>query len=129
MLLRLLVGLVFTLSLSPVVAQPTYTLSGIVRYSASGQPIGQAAVVLDYDKVTTGTYTDAQGFLATDTRSCLPIVVVRSLGYLPFRTTLNLREHITLTVKLPAVSSQFEEVVITSKGPDRNGRIYNAEPS
>ena len=103
-------------------AQILYTLSGTVRDSASGQPIVRAAVVLDYEKVTTGTYTDAQGNFSIKARSGQHIVVVRSLGFVPFRTTLYLRENRTLTVYLPSVSSQLEEVVVTSKGYDRNVR-------
>ena len=122
MALRVLIGLVSLLFGSPLVAQTTYTLSGTVRDSASQQPIIRAAVVLDYDKFTTGTYTDAQGHFAINARSGQHIVVVRSVGFVPFRTTFYLRENQTLNVDLPSVSSQLEEVVVTSKGYDRNVR-------
>ena len=107
----------------PIVrAQTTYILSGTVRDSASQQPIVRAAVVLDYEKATTGTYTDAQGNFAIKAPSGQHVVVVRSLGFVPYRTTLYLRENRTLNVLLPSVSSQLEEVVVTSKGYDRNVR-------
>ncbi|GAB3800518.1 TonB-dependent receptor [Spirosoma humi] len=122
MLSRLLFGFVFILSVNPLFAQTTYTLSGVVRDSASGVPIVRAAVVLDYEKSTKGTYTDAQGLFAITTQPGQHIVVVRSLGYVPFRTTLYLRDNRTLTINLPSVSSQLEEVIVTSKGYDRNIR-------
>ena len=103
-------------------AQNTYTLSGTVLDSASRQPIVRAAIVLDYEKSTKGTYTNAQGHFSITVPSGQHIVVVRSLGFVPFRTTLYLRENRTLNVLLPSVSSQLEEVVVTSKGYDRNVR-------
>ncbi|QHV97089.1 TonB-dependent receptor [Spirosoma endbachense] len=116
------VVLLLVLIVSAVNAQITYTLSGIVRDSASMQPVVRAAVVLDYEKNTTGTYTDDQGYFSIKARSGQHIIVVRSIGYVPFRTTLYLRENKTLNVRLPSVSSQLEEVVVTSKGYDRNVR-------
>jgi hypothetical protein len=118
----LAVVILLVLSVSAANAQITYTLSGIVRDSASMQPVVRAAVVLDYEKNTTGTYTDDRGYFSIKARSGQHIVVVRSIGYVPFRTTLYLRENKTLNVRLPSVSSQLEEVVVTSKGYDRNVR-------
>ncbi len=119
---QLPVVLLFVLVASTVHAQILYTLSGTVRDSASQQPIVRAAVVLDYEKSTTGTYTDAQGNFSIKARSGQHILVVRSLGFVPYRTTLYLRGNTELTVRLPSVSSQLEEVVVTSKGYDRNVR-------
>ncbi|SFE96040.1 TonB-dependent receptor [Spirosoma endophyticum] len=119
---RLLISFLILLGGSPLLAQPTYTLSGIVRDSASGQPIVRAAVILDYEKSTRGTYTDTQGHFAITASAGQHIVVVRSLGYVPFRTTLYLRENRDLPIFLPSVASQLEEVVVLSKGYDRNVR-------
>ncbi|RZM18668.1 MAG: carboxypeptidase-like regulatory domain-containing protein, partial [Pedobacter sp.] len=88
---RLLFTLLLVWWASSSIAQSTYTLSGSVRDSASGQPIVRAAVVLDYEKSTKGTHTDSQGHFAITTQPGQHIVVVRSLGYVPFRTTLYLR--------------------------------------
>ena len=116
----------FTLFLALLIgnaqAQILYTLSGTVRDSASQQPIVRAAVVLDYEKSAKGTYTDAEGHFSIQARYGQHIVVVRSLGFVPFRTTISLRENRTFNVNLPSVSSQLEEVVVTSKGYDRNVR-------
>ena len=103
-------------------AQITYTLSGTVRDSASQQPVVHAAVVLDYEKTTTGTYTDEQGKYTITVPGGRHIVVVRSLGFVPFRTRIYLNQNRTLDIRLPSVSSQLEEVIVTSKGYDRNVR-------
>ena len=103
-------------------AQIMYTLSGVVRDSASGQPLIRAAVVLNYEKATTGTYTNAEGEFSIDIRAGSHVVVVRHIGYVPFRQTVRVRGNTQLNVRLPSVSSQLEEVVVTSKGYDRNVR-------
>ena len=119
---RLFPVLLLVLLASVARAQVTYTLSGIVRDSASRQPLGRAAIVLDYEKRAKGTYTDAQGHFSIGVPSGQHVVVVRQLGYVPYRTTIYLRENRTLDVNLPSVASQLEEVVVTSKGYDRNIR-------
>ncbi len=119
---NLFLSLLLALFVSVAHAQTLYTLSGTVRDSATQQPIARAAIVLDYEKLTTGTYTDEQGNYRIEARSGQHIVVVRSLGFVPFRTRVYLRENRTLDVRLPSVSSQLEEVIITSKGYDRNVR-------
>ncbi|MBC3788936.1 TonB-dependent receptor [Spirosoma utsteinense] len=114
--------LISALMATPALAQLNYSLSGTVRDSASRQPLGRMAVVIDYEKATTGTYTDEQGRFTISLPSGRHIVVVRGVGYVPFRTSLYLRQHTTLNVDLPAVSAQLEEVVVTSKGYDRTVR-------
>ena len=119
-----LLSLVFFLILCALSAhaQILYTLSGTVRDSASLQPIVRAAVVLDYEKSTKGTYTDSQGNFSIQLRYGQHVVVVRSLGFVPYRQTISVRGNTSLDLRLPSVASQLEEVVVTSKGYDRNVR-------
>ena len=79
-------------------------------------------MVVDYDKFTKGkgTYTDAQGHFLLIVAPGARIVVVRHVGYLPYRVVLTVQANTTLDVRLPTVASQLEEVVVTSKGYDRN---------
>lgn len=119
---RILSTLLLALISGVASAQILYTLSGTIRDSTSNQPVVRAAVVLDYDKSATGTYTDEQGRYSIKTRMGQHIVVVRSIGFVPFRTTISIRGNTTLDVRLPSVASQLEEVVVTSKGYDRNVR-------
>jgi hypothetical protein len=102
----------------------TVQLTGTVRDSITHQPIPRAAVVVDYDKYTKGkgTYTDEQGRFSLSVLPGRRIFIVRHVGYLPFRATLVLGQNTTFDVRLPTVASQLEEVVVTSKGYDRNVR-------
>ncbi|MEZ0542361.1 TonB-dependent receptor [Fibrella arboris] len=100
-------------------AQP-FTLSGTVRDSTSGQPLSRAAVVIDYDRFASGTLTDAQGHFSITLGAGNHIVVVRYLGYLSFRQTISLAHHRELDIRLSAIAGQLEEVIVTSKGYDRN---------
>lgn len=119
---KLYLSLLLTFFVVTAHAQILYTFSGTVRDSASQQPIVHAAVVLDYERATTGTYTDAQGHFSIKARLGQHVLVVRNVGYVPLRTTIYLRTHTSLDILLPSVSSQLEEVVVTSKGYDHNIR-------
>lgn len=101
-------------------AQILYTLSGTVTDSANHQPLVRAAVVLDYEKSTTGTYTDETGKFSILIPSGRHVVVVRHVGFVPFRTILSVRSNTSIDVRLPSVASQLEEVIVTSKAYDRN---------
>jgi hypothetical protein len=103
-------------------AQMLYTLSGAVSDSVSRQPLVRAAVVLDYEKSTTGTYTDETGHFSILIPAGRHTVVIRHVGYVPFRTTLSMRGNTSLNILLPSVASQIEEVIVTSKAYDRNVR-------
>lgn len=103
-------------------AQNIYTLSGTIRDSTTNKPLGRAAVVIDYEKTIKGTYTDENGQFSIKLAAGRHPVVVRSVGYVSFRQSLNLYRDRTLDVRLSTVASQLEEVIVTSKGYDRNVR-------
>jgi hypothetical protein len=106
-------------AVSVQVSAQMYTLSGTVRDSADQKPLNHAAVIIDFDRLTTGVYTNAEGNYSITLPAGPHTVSIRQLGYLPFRTALNLRKNTTLDVSLPSVAGQLEEVVITSKGFDQ----------
>ncbi len=99
-----------------------FTLSGVVRDSATGQPLVKAAIVIDYDRYRTGTTTDAQGRFDIALNPGPHVLVVRYVGYVPFRTPVSMTRDVRVSVNLNTVSSQLEEVVVTSKGFDRTIR-------
>ncbi|GAB2764210.1 TonB-dependent receptor [Rhabdobacter roseus] len=103
-------------------AQTTHILSGMVRDSATGKPLVRATVLIDYDKTATSTYTQADGQYSLEVPSGQHVLVVRYVGYVPFRTTLAVRNDTQFDVSLASVASQLEEVVVTSKGYDPNVR-------
>lgn len=103
-------------------SQNYFTLSGVVRDSTTGQPLPKAAIVIDYDRYRTGTYTDAEGRFDIALSPGPHVMVVRYVGYVPFRRLVSLTRNLTVNVNLSTVSSQLEEVVVTSKGFDRTVR-------
>ncbi|CCH01096.1 TonB-dependent receptor, plug [Fibrella aestuarina BUZ 2] len=117
-----LLCLVFWLVSSGTYAQVMHTLSGTVRDSATHQPIARAAIVLNYERAVTGTYTDSKGNFSITIRAGQHVVAVRRLGFVPFRQAIDLRDNTVLNVALATVASQLEEVVVTSKGYDPNVR-------
>ncbi len=99
------------------------TLSGTVRDSATNQPLVRAAVIIDYKKNLMGTNTDAQGRYSLEVPAGERLIVVRLVGYKPFRKIVNLQAYqVTVNATLATLSSQLEEVVVTTKGYDRNVR-------
>jgi len=98
------------------------TISGTVRDSATNQPLAGASVAIDFNKSVRGINTDAAGRFSVDVFEGNHHVVVRYVGYKPFRIGLQLTSDYELPVKLVLVASQLEEVVVTSKGFDRNVR-------
>ena len=115
----LLLGLVCGLTLGSR-AQQLPTLSGVVTDSTTGKPLAGAAIIIDYGKDNTGVATESDGRYAIALPRGPRTVVVRYVGYVPFRTTIFMQKDTRLDVKLPTVASQLEEVVITSKGYDPN---------
>ncbi|GAB2557554.1 TonB-dependent receptor [Spirosoma areae] len=99
------------------------TLSGTVRDSASNQPLVKAAVIIDYKKSLTGTTTDAQGHYSLQLTPGEHLIVVRHIGYKPFRRIVKLADQQTVVnAKMATLASQLEEIVVLSKGYDRNVR-------
>ncbi|GAB3503085.1 TonB-dependent receptor [Emticicia fontis] len=97
-------------------------LTGMVRDSADNAPLNRAAIVIDFEKHTKGTYTNAEGKFSLYLSPGSHILVVRHVGYLPYRINIRGGQNLDLSIKLLSVSSQLEEVVVTDKGYDRTVR-------
>lgn len=98
-------------------------VNGTVRDSATNQPLVKAAVIIDYKKSLMGANTDAQGRYSIEVPMGEHLIVVRLIGYKPFRKIVDLQENkTTVNVSMATLASQLEEVVVTSKGFDRNVR-------
>ncbi|RRA98139.1 TonB-dependent receptor [Larkinella rosea] len=122
MRIRVLTALLLTFLAFHLPAQNRYTLSGTVRDSSSQQPLNRAAIVIDFDRHTTGTYTDMQGHFSLSLASGSHTIVVRLIGYRTFRAVRSIRQDTQLDITLPSVASQLEEVIISNKGYDRHVR-------
>lgn len=97
-------------------------LTGTIRDSTGLAPLQKASVVLDYERISQGTYTDADGKFSLTLTAGPHVLVVRYVGYLPYRLNVNGGQNLQVDILLQRVSSQLEEVVITDKGFDRTAR-------
>ncbi len=104
------------------VSAQLYTVSGTVIDSIDNKPLNHAAVIVDFDRQQKGTYTNAEGKYSITVSAGTHAIVVRQLGYLTFRATLNIRQNSILNVNMASVEGQLEEVLITSKGFDQTVR-------
>ena len=120
--MRLLYSLFF-LGISLAAQAQNLRLSGIVRDSATGKPLADAAVVIDYRRNLTGTNTDASGRFSIYLAPGEHTVVARLVGYTPVRKNIELTGGpMRIEISMITVASQLEEVVVTTKGFDRNTR-------
>ncbi|WP_460951143.1 carboxypeptidase-like regulatory domain-containing protein [Spirosoma daeguense] len=100
-----------------------FRVSGVVRDSATGQPLAGVAIVIDFRKNITGTNTDSKGYYSIDLAPGEHLLVARLLGYTPARVVFRVRtEPVTVNVAMVSVASQLEEVVVTTKGFDQTVR-------
>ena len=98
-------------------------LSGTVRDSATNEPLVKATVIIDYRKSLTDTTTDARGHYTLLLTPGEHLIVVRYLGYKPFRKIVQLADSVTtVDARMATLASQLEEIVVLSKGYDRNVR-------
>ena len=97
-------------------------LTGTIRDSTGLAPLQKASVVLDFERISQGTYTDADGKFSLTLPAGPHVLVVRYVGYLPYRLNVNGGQNLHVDILLQRVSGQLEEVVITDKGFDRTAR-------
>jgi TonB dependent receptor/CarboxypepD_reg-like domain/TonB-dependent Receptor Plug Domain len=99
------------------------TIMGIVRDSVTQEPLEGATVIVDYRKNISGTKTDKNGRFSIDVFSGSHVVTVRFVGYLPSKILLpDVKKNFKLTFELSKLSTQLEQVVVTSKGYDNTVR-------
>ncbi|MBC8153085.1 MAG: carboxypeptidase regulatory-like domain-containing protein, partial [Bacteroidetes bacterium] len=72
--------LIGALLISPALVAQIVTLTGIVRDSATRQPLARASVVIDFQKGRMGTSTDAQGHYSLDVPVGDRLLVIRHVG-------------------------------------------------
>jgi TonB dependent receptor/CarboxypepD_reg-like domain/TonB-dependent Receptor Plug Domain len=116
MLLSLLSSVLYAQVTRPAVR--LHELSGYVRDSLTGQPIANAAVRLNYDRL--GLSTDSTGFFSINLRSGQYVVVISRLGYRPYRERLDLVGDKQYNIRLMNVAKELEEVIISTQTIDQN---------
>jgi hypothetical protein len=99
------------------------SITGIVRDSVSQEPLEGATVIVDYRKNLMGTKTDKNGKFSIDVSNGSHVVTVRFVGYVPSKIVLpDIKKSYKLTFELSKLSTQLEQVVVTSKGYDNTVR-------
>ncbi|WP_288426079.1 TonB-dependent receptor [uncultured Spirosoma sp.] len=106
------------------VSGPGGLVTGVVRDSATGKPLAGAAIVVDYRRHLTGTSTNDRGQYSIDLSVDEHVLVARLVGYTPVRKIIQVSNTgaLRVDINMVAVSSQLEEVVVTTKGFDQTIR-------
>ncbi|MFN4146356.1 MAG: TonB-dependent receptor [Runella sp.] len=95
-----------------------FEFSGIVRDSLTGEPIANAAVRINFDKI--GLYTDSMGTFSIMLTGAEYVLIVTRLGYRPYRLKFTLDRDMKLNIPLLNVARELEEVVISTQAVDEN---------
>lgn len=109
-----------TLAAGNCFAQRTHILSGTVTDSLSGEALEGASISINYGEIT-GT-TDEKGHFEILVSGQENILVVRYVGFVPFRQIFQISDNLFLNIALEKVSNQLNEVVITSTSKSENLR-------
>lgn len=90
----------------------------MVRDSITGEPIANAVIRINFDKI--GLYTDTTGTFSVNLIESEYVVTVSHLGYRSFRLKLKMNKNIHLEIKLMNVAEELEEVIISTQAVDEN---------
>ena len=98
-------------------------ISGLVRDSVTLEPLEGATVIVDYRKNISGTKTDKDGKFSINISRGSHVVTVRFVGYMAAKEILPDRiRDFNLVFNLSRLSTQLEQVIVTSKGYDNTVR-------
>jgi hypothetical protein len=92
-------------------AQHVTTVSGVVRDSITGEPLGYASIL--FENSTIGTMSDEEGMFSLQNDKSLTRLIVSSLGYVTKIITLSARQvNSTLDILISPTSFNISEVVV-----------------
>jgi hypothetical protein len=100
------------------VSQGFYTISGLVTDSLTKEPLVGANVNLNFGD--NNVVTDKKGKFSLIATKKENVVVVRFVGYKPWRITIPNTKDVFLDIKLYLVSNDLEEVIVSSKNLETN---------
>jgi hypothetical protein len=99
-------------------AQSHFAVSGYVRDSANGESLIGASVTVE--GLQEGVTTNSYGFYSLSLAPGTYTLIFSFLGYQTVRRTVQLRQHISLSVPLSARTVVGQEVVITDQRKNEN---------
>jgi hypothetical protein len=115
---NILLSLLLSFFALKVHAQKFIIISGQVADSLSNEPLFGANVNLNFGEQN--AITDKSGKFNITALMKENILVVKFVGYKPWRITLNEKNDIKLDIKLLLVSNDLEEVIVSSKNQETN---------
>lgn len=98
--------------------QAFFTITGQITDSLTNEVLAGANINLNYGEKN--VITDKQGKFSLVATKRENIIVVKFVGYKPWRVTLNTRKDTNLNIKLFLVSNDLEEVIVSSKNQETN---------
>lgn len=117
---------IFTLFLANVLfaintngqSQTYFSISGIVRDSTDNNFLPNATININYGQKL--MLSDAQGKFKFTIKGGELILVVKYVNYLPFRLRVDVKEDLDVNVFLSEISSNLEQVTVSTKSADNN---------
>ncbi|MBL0304034.1 MAG: TonB-dependent receptor plug domain-containing protein [Cytophagaceae bacterium] len=117
--MKKIIQILFLLSIvNLAIAQKSIKVSGIIRDSISLEPLPGATINVNYGEQN--IVADNSGRFSFYSGKSDIIMVVRYVGYKPWRTQEILRSDKTYNIQLLQVSNDLEEVLVSSKNPASN---------
>jgi TonB dependent receptor/TonB-dependent Receptor Plug Domain/CarboxypepD_reg-like domain len=100
------------------IAFAQFEIKGRVLDSLSKDPLPGSTININYGEIVLST--DKNGYFASIATKTENVVVVRYVGYKPFRISLTKATNTVLNVQLIQVLNDLEEVLVSSKGAESN---------
>ena len=94
------------------------TVTGQILDSLTREPLSGANINLNYGE--NNAIADKQGKFSLLVTKNENIIVVKFVGYKPYRTTLKSNQSVVLDIKMVQVSNDLEEVLVSSKNSQAN---------
>lgn len=94
-------------------SQKSYTVSGYVNDSATGEAQIGAIIVVN-ELPTAGVATNAYGFYSISLPENSYTVTVKSVGYVSKSVTISLKENVQLNFNINADTKQLQQVVVSN---------------
>lgn len=110
-LIRGLLGLLFFLSLFPVLGQSRYTLSGTITEANSNETLIGVSILVP--ELRTGATTNEYGFYSLSLPAGTYEVVITYLGFKELRRRISFDSNQRLNFQLAEEAEELEEVVLT----------------
>ncbi len=98
--------------------QSYFSIAGIVRDSTDNNFLPNATININYGQKL--MLSDAQGKFKFTIKGGELILVVKYVNYLPYRLRVDVKEDLDLNVFLSEISSNLEQVTVSTKSADNN---------